>query len=436
MKVKITGPSYTLTKELQECSPSQFELPLINLPFGKCKINATLHRKNDNSLIAKGEFKFFVKEKNKQKIYFDQLGNCYIDGKKYLPIGIFGGIRNSDDLKKISSAGFNTILNYTSFGMSFGKRGKTKLETIKNSFEEISKHNLKVIFSLKDQYEGMRSATTKLGSVKGIDNVVTTIVNYLKDNPSLLGWYISDEHSRSELLKMISLREKVSSLDYNHPTLTLTFREGDMPIYGTTGDVLAVDNYPILHENDKDLTPMIKLIKAAKLGKQPVWMVPQIFNWGVYRAKNVKEFAKYVYPSGKEINTMLAVSVALGCKGFIFYSFSDICGTRGKKYFPENENQQWQNTIDAVTLIKKITPFILANNTPQIILDNGKEIIAKIKDDNNKTLYIVARTILGKSNLVTPGDKNFTLLSGTATFNGKNWIFNSKDIDYCILIEK
>ena len=436
LTVKVTGPSFNLTKELKESSPSQFTLPLTNLAKGEYKVAASLHSQKTKQQLAKGNFKFFVKENKQQKTYFDQLGNMYVNGKKYLPIGIFGGIQNSNDLKKISDAQFNTILNYTSFGMSFGKKGKNKLDTIKNSFTEIAKHNLKVIFSLKDQYEGMRSATTRLNEAKGIDNVVTKIVNSLKDNPSLLGWYISDEHSRSELQKMISLREKVSSIDYNNPTITLTFRDGDMPIYGTTGDVLAVDNYPIRHKDEKDITPMLKLIKAANLGKQPIWMVPQIFNWGVYRAKNAQDFLNYEYPTSKEINTMLAASISLGCKGFIFYSYSDICGARGKKYFPENEKAQWNNVVNAVSLLKKLEAFILSDKPVEVILDTPSQMLTKISSHNNKSIYIATRHILGRSNLIIKNSKNYSLLSGSAKFDGQNWIFNGKDIDYCILIEK
>jgi hypothetical protein len=62
--------------------------------------------------------------------------------------------------------------------------------------------------------------------------------------------------------------------------------------------------------------------------------------------------------------------------------------------------------------------------------------LTKTTSSNNKSIYIATRHKLGQSNLKINNSKNYSLLSGSAKFDGQNWIFNGKDIDYCILIEK
>lgn len=436
LSVKISGDGVDLQTVLSESSPGIFKLPLTGLKPGKLDVQMVLTGKKDNKVIAKSQCALFVRADGRQKSSFDSFGNLYIDGKKFMPIGIFGGFPGVEDLKRISDAGFNTIMNYSSFGMEFGGRGNSRLESITKSLDVIQQHNLKLLFSLKDQYCGMRYAVTAIDQVTGVDEVVKYAVSNLKKHPALLGWYMSDEHSRSEMPAMLALRELVNGIDPDHPAVTLTFREGDLPLYGTGADVLAVDYYPIISDTEKELSAMLKLLKSARLGRQPVWMVPQIFNPGVFKAKTAEEFSKYAYPGENEIKAMLASAVIFGSKGFIFYSYPDICGSRGKRFFPENEAKQWANVTAAVAMLKKIEPFIMSERVPEIIVDNGKELAAKLFDDKGNSIMIAVRADFGESKLALPCNKDYTLLDGSAELAGDKWIFTGKDIDFCILARK
>ena len=434
--IHIAGNGIDLQKVLPESAPGEFRLPLVNLKPGELNVQMVLRGTEKNNIIAKLDVKLFVREKSRQKSRFDAAGNMYVDGRKFLPVGIFGGFPETADLKKISDAGFNTILNYSSFSMDFGGSGKNKAEKLLRSLDVIHRNHLKLIFSLKDQYPGMQYAVNRMDGARNIDSVVEYTVNQLKEHPAILGWYISDELSRSELPMMVSLRELIARNDPHHPSVTLTFRENDFPVYGRGGDVVAVDCYPIVREKEKDLLPLEKVIKAAKLGRQPVWMVPQIFNMGVYKAKTAEEFSKFVYPSEKEIKAMNALSVIYGCKGFIFYSYTDVCGRRGKRFFPENEAKQWKNVCAAVAMLKKIEPFILSDHAPETIVDNNLEVIAKLRSDNGGKLVIAVRKNFGASKLLLPCGKNYTLIDGKAEFYRGKWYFTGEDVDFCILREE
>ena len=112
-------------KVLPENSPGEFRLPLENLKPGELNVQMVLRGTKKKNIIAKSDVKLFVRERSRQKSRFDAAGNMYVDGRKFLPIGIFGGFPGTADLKKISDAGFNTILNYSSFSMDFGGSGKS-----------------------------------------------------------------------------------------------------------------------------------------------------------------------------------------------------------------------------------------------------------------------------------------------------------------------
>ena len=436
LAIRVWGNGFEKKDILPEYAPGKFKMPLEKLPAGELDVEMSLLAGDGKKVISRAKSKLFVRTDGRQKSSFDEYGNLLVDGKKFMPIGIFGGFGGVESLKKISDAGFNTIMNYSSFSMSFGGKGKSSQETTVKALDEIHKHGLKLLFSLKDQYPGMRHAVTAYDNIRGIDEVVKYIVTNLKDHPALLGWYVSDENSRSEMGAMVDLRELINRHDPDHPTVTLTFREGDLPLYGRGGDVLAVDHYPIISENEKEFSAMVSLIKTARLGSQPLWMVPQIFNYGVFKAKSAEEFTRYVYPSGSEMKAMLASSVILGCKGFLFYSYSDICGERGKRFFPENEAKQWANVVDSVAMLKKLEPFIMSDHIPEVIVDNGKELAGVLRSDSGRKIVIAVRTDFGRSQLPLDAGEKYILLDGSAEFINGKWVFTGKDIDFCILAEK
>lgn len=434
--IHIAGDGMDLRKVLPESAPGEFRLPLDNLKPGELKVQMVLRGNEKNNIIAKSGVRLFVREKSRQKSRFDAAGNLLLDGNKFLPIGIFGGFPETEDLKKVSDAGFNTIVDYSSFSMNFGGSAKSHAERLIRSLDVIQRNGLKLIFSLKDQYPGMQYAVSRMDGAQNIDSVVKYTVNRLKDHPAILGWYISDELSRSELPMMVALRELIARNDPHHPAVTLTFRENDFPVYGQGGDVVAVDCYPIVRGKEKDLLPLEKVIKAAKLGRQPVWMVPQVFNMGVYKAKTAEDFSEFVYPSEKEIKAMNALAVIYGCKGFIFYSYTDVCGRRGKSFFPENEAEQWKNICSAVAMLKKIEPFILSDHAAETVVDNDLEVIAKLRRGNGGKLVVAVRKNLGASKLPLPCGRNYTLIDGKAEFFRDQWYFTGEDVDFCILQEK
>ena len=181
LAIRVWGNGFEKQDILQEYAPGMFKMPLKDLPTGELNVEMSLRSSDGKKVISRANSKIFVRTDGRQKSNFDVFGNMWIDGKKFMPIGIFGGFSGVDDLEKISAAGFNTIINYSSFGMTFGSITGSRMMTVLNSLDEIQKHGLKLLFSLKDQYPGMRHAVVKFDDAQGIDEVVRYTVNSLKN---------------------------------------------------------------------------------------------------------------------------------------------------------------------------------------------------------------------------------------------------------------
>ena len=78
----------------------------------------------------------------------------------------------------------------------------------------------------------------------------------------------------------------------------------------------------------------------------------------------------------------------------------------------------------------------MSDRVPEIIVDNDKELAAKLFDDKGNSIMIAVRADFGESKLALSCNKDYTLLDGSAELAGDKWIFTGKDIDFCILAQK
>jgi hypothetical protein len=166
---------------------------------------------------------------------------------------------------------------------------------------------------------------------------------------------------------VLERRRLINRIDPWHPTWTLTYRYDDFPYYGISGDTIGVDPYPISELSDKKQD--IKVVKiamdAGNTTGLPVWVVPQIFNWGVYKIPNDKEtLAKAHFPTLEEMRAMTLYSTVLGAKGFVFYSNFDIIQKYDSLFSPGTGEREWAKVVEMVQSVKELEPFILSTKKP------------------------------------------------------------------------
>lgn len=286
------------------------------------------------------------------KVYIDTEGYTVKDGKRIFPLGIYMSSASTTDditLKKIASAGFNTILAY---GYGTGPDPEAYLDRAK-------KNNLNVIYSFKDMYP-----KNKNGDMGYFLKASETIINKIKHHDALLAWYINDERGMIWIPHISQLYNLIKKNDPDHPAYQVSNREDLVMNFGDVGDVIGMDSYPI--GIAKDLSQTARRMKAAVSTKnaanntKSVWHAAQIMDWATY--KNMKPAP----PSVDEMRNLAYQAIALGAKGILFYSYFDL--QKEKNRFGKIEKRYTEKRWDDVSkVIKEI------NGISQVILD-GEEI--------------------------------------------------------------
>lgn len=345
-----------------------------NLPLGNIKVSASLLNMENNTIIGKKEFVFFRQAANQApqgSSFIDQYGRAIVDGKPFLPIGIFGHSLAEGDMKRLAENGFNCYMPYSSMFMTpeglpmtyEEKNRKHCFSELDASMDLFSKYNLKVIFSVMYQLPASPWAMKEYENIKGTDAVTEAMVNRYKNHPALLAWYLSDENPRKEVPELQKLRELVNKNDPSHFSVALTYNIMDFPFFASTGDVLAVDIYPVLESaKPQGMTAIPKALKSAGELKKSVWFVPQAFNWGTCKGLKPGEteaYKKYRWPTDAEIRAMALAGAVNGAKGFIFFSYSMIFKS-GELMEPGSSKHSWPAVVSAAKMLKELEPFILS----------------------------------------------------------------------------
>ena len=189
------------------------------------------------------------------------------------------------------------------------------------------------------------------------------LVGKLWNHPAILSWYVSDENPVEELGMVRDLRFTISRLDPFHPVTTLTDNKNHYVYFGSTGDVLMSDRYPIRYRKDpQSMAPVHESLEQAlshaHLGN---WFVPQCFNWGLYRRH--ENFADFRFPTELEIRSQCLAALNHRVRGIIFYAFDSLI--RQEAYGPEAAfAEQWPKTANVVKLLKELEPFFMSLEKP------------------------------------------------------------------------
>lgn len=424
----------------------------ITLNFGKLNISGnavlvlTLFDRANKIILSVKKIDIVI-EKNSPKVTVDKLGRTIVDGKPFLPLGLYGYGLSKEDVKIISDSPFNAFLPYPSLFLDIdGPKGQTaqpSLEKLNAALQFFNDNGIKIIFSVKDLYDGYKYAPAKWNDYTDKNEIAKMIVDGLKDNPGLLMWYIADEQNPEWVPKLKERRQLINKLDKNHPVLSVFYQFSELPMYGECQDILGTDAYPVKLAKDNHMKNVYDTAlaagKAQSVKNIPVGIygVPQIHNQGLYEADKDDYAAitqKYRYPSQEEILAMSLMEAIYGARGFIFYSYHDL--RRG----PDTEqfNRRWPQICAAVKKIKDLEKFLLSDNPAEEVsfqTDKGK-VAAKKFIANDKTICVMIAAVgpgeseAAISNLPT----NLISKCGKTKYQNGKYMFSSKDISCDILL--
>ena len=360
-------------------------------------------------------------------------GRAEINGKPFMPIGIYTQKVTKKNLPVILKAGFNCSMPYGSFSLApTEKLGKDKLKAIRKLLDYCQSENFKIIFNLKDVYKGTEWEMLNWNGLNGEVPIVKAIVNGLKTHPALLGYYINDELPLSLLAKIKERKKLINELDPFHPTWTVLANVVTIPFFSSATDVMGIDPYPVGKSSKPDITQLLDEVKTVVACNKPHWPVIQCFSHRGY----TKKFPDARIPSSEEITSMALLYAIYGAKGFFFYSYFDLAPERSGQKF----SKSLQDITSATQLLNKLEPFIMSKvpvKQMQIKETSGRGAAGYFVTDNGEKCVIVVAA--------TPGVNKFQFsLSGnyvstnklTRRGSSENYIFSSNNINFDILYER
>jgi hypothetical protein len=341
----------------------KFQAFLPNLQNGKARLTVKVLDTQKKVYLYEGVFNLKVDDQTPtppNAVTFDKLGRAFIDGKPFMPLGVFG-LFTDIDLERTAAAGFNCAQIYASFSMHGNTKLPNRVDNIRNRLDKFQELGLKLLFSVNQQLPGYFEGVDEFDGAQGKVPAARRVAELFGSHPALLGYYVSDEVYRSLVPEIVKLREALADADPWHPSWTLTYRMNDLPYYGISGDVIGVDPYPInaMDDEHSKLDGILTEMAGARTTGLPIWVVPQIFNWGVYNHRKPEEFVKTRGPNQKEMIAMPILCAMEGAKGFIFYSYI--------AFFFHAENivkgigpAEWPKVVKMAKVMRSLEDFILS----------------------------------------------------------------------------
>ena len=281
---------------------------LASIPLGESKVAFEL-LDGKGKVVATKSLAFTRTEKLETKgVRIDARGITLIDGKPFFPLGMFlEGRASKERVDRYAKGPFNCLMPYP--------------EPTKAEMDYVASKGLKMIYTLKDCYVGLKHAP------KGVTNEVAEVsyisrrVAAFKDHPALLAWYNNDELGLDWLPRLTAHRDLFERLDPNHPTWVAHYMVEDIRSHLPSFDVIGSDPYPICQTGDPPISQVMehtRITRKGVFGARAMWQIPQVFDWGAYR---VKDKDKTRPPTFEEMRNMAWQFMAEGANGLIFYSY-------------------------------------------------------------------------------------------------------------------
>ena len=423
-----------------------------SLPVGDLTLRMALLDPSAKTILHEAEFPVICMapaEIPANAVRVDTKGRTFVDGKPYLPVGLYMTGVQREDIARIGDSPFNCVMPYGSLGMKFKDTTKQGIEATREVLDTCNSAGVKVIFSIKDLYEkgthagGAVPNPKTWNGITGEREIVTAVVEAFRQSPALLAWYVADENGPDMAPRLIERRRLIRQLDPWHPTWAVYFKGGELFTMAGTADVLGIDPYPIHKINSNDMVFVEGVATTAKKvlggngGGLPLWAVPQAHLTALYQEENgrrldraedrEKLLANYRAPSEEEMRSMSLISAIEGARGFVFYAYFDLL----KPAVLPDYDQRWKELCNVGALLRELQPFLYSDETaPAITVKTiqGKVNAAAYKTADGKVKVLVTGTgpgaseaeitVAGSAKLQARYGKTESVGNGTYRFKG------------------
>ena len=328
----------------------EFIVPCADLKPGDYQATFQIKHPADGSEASISRRIVRVEKFPERKTYIDSHRRAIVDGKPFFPLGCYFGSVKKEEFEIFRDSAFNCLMPYN--GAS------------REMLDLINQSGFKVIYSVKDNFEGLAVKTKE----EGIERTKKTVLE-LKNHPAIFAWYINDELPLTMLDQLTARRDLMEELDPGRPTWVVLYQVGQIRSYIPTFDIIGTDPYPIPGSAGNAGEWSLKT-NAAVFHQQAVWQVPQIFNWAAYRKTEAEKKAARA-PTYAEMRGMAWMNIAGGANGLVFYSWFDLLrmektvGEGGPALVAEPFAERWAEVKKMAAEIADCFPILLSVEEPK-----------------------------------------------------------------------
>lgn len=242
-----------------------------------------------------------VAQSNRElRVHFDEHHRMIVDGKPFFPIGVYS---KTSPVDVLAGTPFNCF-------MSYGHLSGSQMDAAHDA-------GLKVIYSVKDYFNKIWYSPGAVRSIHDEVPAIRKVVEQFRDHPSLLAWYVNDELGPECLVEHRAHYRLLNEEDPHHPAWSLHYKPEEMSELLDTADIIGIDTYPVPDEPLAKVADDMQATVQAVRGRRPVWSVPQIFSWAVFRDSGRP-------PTLGEMRNMAWQAICNGAGGLIFYSLHQV----------------------------------------------------------------------------------------------------------------
>jgi hypothetical protein len=439
----------TLTSPIRK---QRAEADLSGLPPGEAEVKLTLTDPSINLALSEKTVPLTVAPADRpvpaNACLMDAKGRAIVDGKPYLPVGLFIDNFSKEQLDRIGASPFNCLMPYHVMLGRMNKGQPHSIDTIRECLDYSHAKGLKILFGTHWVHEGIKHQMTDWMGAKGETAVITKVVESFKDHPSLLAWYLCDELPVSMKDRLEKRRTLVNRMDPFHPTWSIFYQTDDLPFYGGGQDVIGCDHYPIRFAENLHMKGVAKEMNAVDLTGLPAWMAPQAINNGIFEAKDAEDFKRFLDPTEDQMLSMSLYMAARGAKGFIFYAGNLLAATDEFFYSPNRNRirnapapqteadfaRRWAELSRVAAILRGLEPFLLADKPApevQVEIEKGEVIAREFRDAAGNVRLLIAGVGPGESQAVITTTAPMPLTSGngkTVALGDNKYRFTGKDI--------
>jgi len=400
-RVAVSDPSgRTLFERILPVERERVAVPSGRLPAGEYSMKLQLLDLSGRRVLAEKEMSLGVDpaaDLAARKVVVDRRGRLIVDGKPFLPVGIYKHrLTSRAEVDTLAEAGFNTVCVY------MGHELKPEI------LDYCAERGLRVIPSIKDAMPpgATHMVLRQYDGLSDYREIAAAIVRKYRGHPALLAWYIADELDSSYAPLLRARHEQVQELDPDHPTFAVFYQH--FPEFAGCQTIMGVDPYPVT-EAGSDRMDCVRdqMLEAGRVerslssGGGAIWAVPQYFNFGSIKgdAADPEVYRKnYRYPTAAELRAMIALEMILGAKGFVGFNY-DFMHYR-QKVDPDQFRNFWPVVGEAVRFQHEMAPFLLSTEpSPRVTVEKGKGEVyaAAFRHPDGRIALLAAAVGPGKS---------------------------------------